>query len=152
MGDNLLSHFMKGRPLPAFLNNVINNSIIENNVTLEGPLSLKRFVNLESLDISGHKITKLDVSDCPHIQKLCIVNNPFYGSLKPLRDFTYLKEIGIANTDVDSGLEYLPKNFFNFNATASDLEIMTGKLGREIIKNYKAREQAKQEELIEIVE
>ncbi|POG80457.1 hypothetical protein GLOIN_2v1518634 [Rhizophagus irregularis DAOM 181602=DAOM 197198] len=70
MGDNLLSHFMKGRPLPAFLNNVINNSIIENNVTLEGPLSLKRFVNLESLDISGHKITKLDVSDCPHIREL----------------------------------------------------------------------------------
>ncbi|CAG8610353.1 hypothetical protein GLOIN_2v326190 [Rhizophagus irregularis DAOM 181602=DAOM 197198] len=87
-----------------------------------------------------------------NLERLCIVNNPFYGSLKPLRDFTYLKEIGIANTDVDSGLEYLPENFFNFNATASDLEIMTGKLGREIIKNYKAREQAKQEELIEIVE
>ncbi|PKY19145.1 hypothetical protein RhiirB3_432146 [Rhizophagus irregularis] len=120
-----------------------------------------------------------------NLERLFIVNNPFYGSLKPLRDFTYLKEIGIANTDVDSGLEYLPENFFNFNATASDLGwtgayfkrelYCTGKLAEQLkdykiendpLRNYdwqawkrdnqklinKAREQAKQEELIEIVE
>ncbi|CAB4427125.1 unnamed protein product [Rhizophagus irregularis] len=233
MGDNLLSHFMKGRPLSAVLNNVINNSIIENDVSLEGPLSLKRFVNLESLDISGHKITKLDVSDCPHLRELhcsrnqitnidisnnqqieifsCSGNhltnldftglnkiekifccgckltsleflktinpsklvtlriahnefpardlscftpfinlhrlyldgNRFYGSLKPLRNITNLKGIGITNTDVDSGLEYLPEYFFNVHATASDLGLTGGYFKRNLYCTGKLAEQLK---------
>ncbi|CAB4427326.1 unnamed protein product [Rhizophagus irregularis] len=202
MGDNLLSHFMKGRPLSAFLNNVINNSIIENNVSL-GPLSLKRNqltnidisnnrqIEIEQFGCSDNHLTNLDFTGLNRIEKifccgckltsleflktlnpvklvtlrmnnnkfpaqdlscftpfinlerLCIVNNPFYGSLKPLRDFTYLKEIGIANTDVDNGLEYLPENFFNFNATASDLGLTGAYFKRKLYCTGKLAEQLK---------
>ncbi|RGB44040.1 hypothetical protein C1646_749009 [Rhizophagus diaphanus] len=85
-------------------------------------------------------------------QDLYLEANHFYGSLKPLRNLTNLRGIGIANTDVDSGSEYLPEIFFNVNATTSDLGL-TGAWKRDnqgLIN--KAKEQAKQEELIEIAE
>jgi hypothetical protein len=42
--------------------------------------------------------------------------NRFRGSLEPLKNLTKLNKVIIANTDVDSGLEYLPesvRNVFN---------------------------------------
>ncbi|CAG8590914.1 uncharacterized protein OCT59_026537 [Rhizophagus irregularis] len=211
VGSNLLSSFIKGRSLSAVLDNEINNSgIIESNLSLEGPLSLKGFINLEFLNICNHKITTLDVSDCLqlrelrcsdnkltnidltgldkiekifcdgcqltnleflktlnpvrlvtlrmnnnkfpaqdlscftpfiNLERLYIVNNPFYGSLKPLRDLTYLKEIGIAGTDIDSGLEYLPENFFNLDAAASYLGLVGGHFKRLLICTGKLAEQ-----------
>jgi hypothetical protein len=41
IGNNILSSFIKGRSLSAVLNNVINNGLVEDNLSLEGPLSLK---------------------------------------------------------------------------------------------------------------
>ncbi|RGB44038.1 hypothetical protein C1646_749007 [Rhizophagus diaphanus] len=252
--NNSLKLFMEGRSLSAILDNVINRGIIEEDVSLEGPLSLKGFVNLEVLNcdnnqltninisnnrqieevnFSGNQLTNLDFTGLDKIEKifcdrcnlksleflktinpsklitlrithnkfpardlscftpfinlrrLYLEGNRFYGSLKPLRNLTNLCGIGIADTDIDSGLEYLPEIFFDINIAASDLGLTggyfsrtllcTGKLA-ERLKNYKiendplrnydwqawkrdnqklinkAKEQAKQEELIEIAE
>jgi len=239
IGYDLLSVFTKGRPLSTLLHsidNMTNGNQIEDNLILEGSLSLKGFVNLESLDISNKNITALDVSDCPqlrelncadnqlsnldvsnnrqieeinfsnnqltnidltgltriekvfcsdnkitnleflkslnpakiltlrmdnnkfpaqdlscftpfiNLQILCISNNPFYGSLKPLRNLANLKNISIAGTDIDGGLEYLPEDFFNVNIIASATGMTggyfrrtlscTGKLAKQL-ENYK---------------
>jgi hypothetical protein len=37
--------------------------------------------------------------------------NKFTGSLKPLQDLTKLELLSIGNTNIDSGLEFLPKSF-----------------------------------------
>jgi hypothetical protein len=257
IGSDLFILFMKGRPLSTILTNMISNCLIEENVSLEGPLSIKGFVNLEFLFIGNHKITELDVSDCLqlrelrcssnqltnldvsnclqlrelhcsnnqltnldvsnnrqleqvscsgnkltnldftgldkiekifccetklanleflntinpanlvtlrinynkfpardlscftpfyNLERLYIGGNPFYGSLKPLRNLTSLKGIGIADTDIDSGLEYLPEDFFKVNATASGFGLRGGYFKRNLyctgklavqLKNYK---------------
>jgi hypothetical protein len=36
--------------------------------------------------------------------------NKFHGSLKPLQNLSKLKKLDICNTDVESGLEYLPES------------------------------------------
>ncbi|PKY47635.1 hypothetical protein RhiirA4_523056 [Rhizophagus irregularis] len=103
-------------------------------------------VKLVTLRMNNNKFPAQDLSCFTpfiNLERLCIVNNPFYGSLKPLRDFTYLKEIGIANTDVDNGLEYLPENFFNFNATASDLGLTGAYFKRKLYCTGKLAEQLK---------
>ena len=66
--------------------------IERNNITSDlTPFS--RFVNLEVLDLS---------------------NNPFHGSLKPLRDLTKLRGLVITDTDISHGLEYLPLSVERF--------------------------------------
>jgi hypothetical protein len=235
MSDKLITSIVKGRPLSSFLSNVISNVVkddeFEGNLNLEGPLSLKGFVNLEFLEVNNQKITNLDISDCQklcelhccnnqltnldvsnnrkleqinfignqltnidftgldkiekafcsgnklenleflktinpaklitlnidgnkfpardlncfarfnNLERLHIGDNPFYGSLKPLRNLTELKELGIARTDIDSGLEYLPEGFFNVNATASSLGLTGGYFKRKLICTGKLAEQ-----------
>ncbi|CAI2197598.1 3718_t:CDS:2, partial [Funneliformis geosporum] len=41
-------------------------------------------------------------------EKLGLANNNFFGSLEPLAGLNKLKELSIRDTDIDSGLEYLP--------------------------------------------
>jgi len=38
----------------------------------------------------------------------------FNGSLRPLRNLSKLKTLHIENTNIDSGLEYLPENINHF--------------------------------------
>ena len=85
-----------------------------------------RFINLERLYISG---------------------NPFYGSLKPLRNLNNLRKIGIANTDIDSDLEYLPVNFFRVNAAVSSIGLKGGYFSRKLICTGKLAEQLKDYEI-----
>jgi Leucine-rich repeat (LRR) protein len=61
----------------------------------------KKFVNLENLDIS---------------------NNHFTNSLEPLQDLTKLKELNITNTDIKSGLEYLPDSLETLQCYDPDFE------------------------------
>ncbi|CAG8466579.1 46056_t:CDS:10, partial [Gigaspora margarita] len=58
---------------------------ISNDLTL-----FARFTNLEDLDLG--------------------MGNKLYGSLEPLKNLDNLKKLDIANTDIDSGLKYLPKS------------------------------------------
>ena len=54
-----------------------------------------------------------------NLQRLYVSGNPFYGSLKPLKNLNNLREIGIADTDVDSGLEYLPDSLKSFACSSN---------------------------------
>ncbi|CAH1760396.1 5640_t:CDS:2, partial [Entrophospora sp. SA101] len=80
------------------------------------------------------------------LQRLFITNNPFYGSLKPLRNLTEIKEIGITGTNVNSGLENLHEDFFKVNAVnnaASSLGLTGGYFKRIIQCSEKLAEQLK---------
>jgi len=41
--------------------------------------------------------------------------NQFYGSLSSLKNCTKLKDLAISNTDINTGLEYLPASLENFH-------------------------------------
>ncbi|RGB44039.1 hypothetical protein C1646_749008, partial [Rhizophagus diaphanus] len=78
------------------------------------------------------------------LRRLHLGGNHFYGSLKPLRNLTDLCGIDITNTDVDSGLEHLPENFFNVHATASDLGFTGGYFTRKLYCTGKLAEQLRE--------
>lgn len=68
---------------------------------------------LTCLNISGNHFVALELSSLNKfisLRKLFIGDNEFNGSLEPLRKMNNLEELNISNTDIDSGLEYLPKN------------------------------------------
>jgi hypothetical protein len=46
--------------------------------------------------------------------------NRFYGSLEFLRNITKLEELDVNNTDIDSGLEYLPDSVKSFECLADE--------------------------------
>ncbi|RHZ35712.1 hypothetical protein [endosymbiont GvMRE of Glomus versiforme] len=95
-GNNLLTN-------TKFLNNLgsekLNHlSIHSNNFEKQGLGFASKFTNLEELYIDNSNEEKFD-------QKIC---NRFYGSLEPLQSLKKLQWLGLAKTDIDSGLEYLP--------------------------------------------
>ncbi|RGB40046.1 hypothetical protein C1646_800907 [Rhizophagus diaphanus] len=67
-----------------------------------------RFVNLKELLIGS--------IDGDRIQQGKF--NNFYGSMKPLKSMIKLKNLSINNTDIDSGLEFLPDCITNFRCLA----------------------------------
>ena len=82
---------------------VVNNGKLEylnllDNSFSQNLICFSRFVNLKELligNIDGDRIKKG-------------IYNQFYDSLKPLKDMVKLEIISINNTDIDSGLQYLP--------------------------------------------
>jgi len=86
---------------------------------------------LKILDIRNSVLSEQDLSSFgqfKNLETLLIGNdgdwvtsgyyNRFHGSLKPLQSLTKLKKLIISNTDIDSGLEYLPKNVWDFHYAA----------------------------------
>ncbi|MDR1670307.1 MAG: hypothetical protein LBR43_01090 [Spiroplasmataceae bacterium] len=69
----------------------------ENNFAKQNLSFIQPFTNLETLRIWNSHQKRIDGG----------LINRFYGSLKYLKDMKNLKQFGISNTDVDSGLEYL---------------------------------------------
>jgi len=65
----------------------------KNNFSIQDLNYFREFINLEDLNIN---------------------NNRFVGTLEPLKDLTKLRYLHIENTDLDSGLEYLPNNIALF--------------------------------------
>jgi len=47
--------------------------------------------------------------------------NHFSGSLEPLKNLTQLRLLDIGNTDIDSGLEYLPTSLESFNCSSDEV-------------------------------
>lgn len=91
-----------------FLNQLVNPEnlttlyIYDNNIQHTNIEVFKKFVNLERLDFGTNNIRENSIDK----QKL----NRFYGSLKSFEDFNNLKSLCFNSTDIDSGLEYLPKS------------------------------------------
>jgi Leucine-rich repeat (LRR) protein len=71
---------------------------------------------LECLIMNDNKFSdsKLDfLSDFVNLEGLNLRNNNFSGSLKPLQNMKNLAFLDIADTDLDEGLEFLPKSISN---------------------------------------
>lgn len=63
------------------------------------------------LKIANNKFSPMDLSILSrfaYLKDLDISGNPFHGSLEPLRNMASLWWLNISDTNVDSGLEYLP--------------------------------------------
>lgn len=113
---------------------------------LEGHLDLSDFVNLKNLWCSNNQIISLDISENKELQKIILSNNritanldifshltklgwldigsygkeektnDFVGSLKSLRNCSWLLELHISyNEKIIGGLEYLPNSVDNFS-------------------------------------
>ncbi|GBB97605.1 hypothetical protein RclHR1_03010008 [Rhizophagus clarus] len=117
IGDDLLSVFTKGRPFSSIFSNVINDDVIEDNIILEGPLSLKGFFNLEDLDISNHKVTALDISDCSQLRELDCDNNLLTNlDVSNNRQIEFIHFSGNQLTNIDfTGLDKIEKVYCNDN-------------------------------------
>jgi len=105
---------------------------------------------IRTLRMGNNQFPAQDLSCFAHLtglNRLFIENMPFCGSLKPLRNLTELKGIGIAGTDIDSGLEYLPEDFFKINPTASSLGLRGGYFTRTLYCSGKLAEQLKDYEV-----
>ncbi|RHZ35931.1 leucine-rich repeat domain-containing protein [endosymbiont GvMRE of Glomus versiforme] len=91
-------------------------------------LDLSQNSKLEELNIDNNNFSEQDLSFLSHLKnlkKLWVGNNiewrikqgiynHFAGSLEFLKDMEQLEWCDISNTDVDRGLEYLPKRVENF--------------------------------------
>lgn len=80
---------------------------------------------LKELDLSHNRFSKTDLnkfSKFINLETLDISNNHFAGSLMPLKDLSKLKELNIANTNIKSGLEYLPNGLEIFQCYDPDYE------------------------------
>ena len=106
---------------PLFQRNTVTKLDLANEL-LEGNLSLGTFINLEELDCSNNKLTQRDLSIFSRFTNLEVLTigsdtdkkfNNFVGSLKPLQTLRNLKNLDISNTNIDSGLEYLPDSLIS---------------------------------------
>ncbi|CAH1756533.1 15476_t:CDS:10 [Entrophospora sp. SA101] len=86
-----------------FLNNLnqeelTNLSIRNNNLPKQDLSVFSRFVNLKELHVGNDEQEKIKQG----------IHNRFTSSLKALKNLTKLRILDVSNTDIDSGLEYLP--------------------------------------------
>jgi len=144
-------------------------------------LDLSQNAKLEVLNVDDDNFQSLDfLTHLINLRKLCLGNynqariqqgiyNRFIGSLEPLKNMNELEEVYISNTDLDSGVEYLPdgvKKIFCsadvrkdakcqaiYNLFASDQEIVETEFPAKLqeykeykkIAKQKAREHLKEE-------
>ncbi|CAH1761991.1 10020_t:CDS:2 [Entrophospora sp. SA101] len=117
-------YFQQGRD--AQQKEMTSLDIIDKN--LKGSLNLNDFVNLQSLRSGGNQITSLDLSNfeldlrdnqftdltflghLENLEEVWLNNNPLSGGLEPLKNCQKLEKLEIENTNINSGLEYLPEN------------------------------------------
>ena len=79
-------------PSRSVLTNPVTSLDAIRNQGLEGSLSLVDFTNLEELDLTGNKITSLDVNNCPKLRLVRCDNNPI-TSLKLVNRNTFAIEV-----------------------------------------------------------
>ena len=102
---------------------------------------------IRTLRLDNNQFPAQDLSCFSHLtglHRLFISHNPFFGSLKPLKNLNELREIGINNTNIDSGLEYLLEAFFKVNevnAVASSLGLTGGYFKKKLFCDGKLAEQ-----------
>jgi len=90
----------------------------ENNLLTS--LNLDQNWKLLNLKINNNSFSKQDLSFLSHLFNLTSLesdNNKFVGSLKPLQVMIRLGLLSIRDTDIDSGLEYLPKSITQFDCS-----------------------------------
>jgi Leucine-rich repeat (LRR) protein len=99
--------------------NIAEFHCAENNLTglefLQGLFNEK----LEIINLANNSINDLSYfKKFIDLRQVYLDNNKFAGSLEPLKYLDKLEELDISNTDIDSGLEYLPESIQYFNCSA----------------------------------
>lgn len=114
-------------------------------------LDLSRNSKMEELNIDNNNFPPQDLSFLSHLnnlKKLWLGNNVegiikqgvynrFTGSLKFLKGMDKLELCDISNTDLDSGLEYLPKKLNDFRCSTSYFPNAKVKVFTKLIENEK---------------
>jgi hypothetical protein len=101
--------------------------IDDNNFPAQDLSFLSHLVNLKGLQM-GNIMSWEDLN--PEIY------NHFSGSLKPLKNLTQLETLNISNTNLDSGLEYLPFSLKSFSCPADKEKDVKVKTLEEELKEY----------------
>ena len=101
-------------------NNQLNNLDFLNNFVIKPPeyFSAMPCGPFTGLKIVSNKFPSMDLSILSrfaYLKDLDISGNSFYGSLEPLKSMASLWWLKISDTDIDSGLEYLPCSDSSFN-------------------------------------
>ena len=111
-------------------NNKLTNLNLNNCVNLKGlhcsdnkltNLDLRNNLLLETLYIGNNNFPKQDLFFLSHLvnlKKLGLGSNQFTGSLEFLKRMSKLELLYIDDTDIDSGLEYLPDSLKSFSCSA----------------------------------
>jgi Leucine-rich repeat (LRR) protein len=121
----------------GFLNNINPENLTElsltNNDFPSQDLSVfSRFVNLKILNVNNIPAQKW---------KKGLPYNRFYGSFAPLKNLIKLERLGIINTDIDSGLEYLSDSVKDIYCTSEEWKgAKVKKIEKELKKFGKPRE------------
>jgi hypothetical protein len=100
--------------------------IIENNnLSKIGLSSFDKFINLKMLFLGTSYQAKIQKN----------FYNRFYGSLEPLKSLTKLEVLTISNTDINCGLEHLPKSLERIYCEVSRTGAACGKI-KEQLENF----------------
>lgn len=98
------------------LNNGVELTRLRVNNNQLTSLDFLRSVKAEKLihlDVGNNQFAPQDLTvfaPLINLEELYISGNPFTGSCQPLQNLRNLKVLDIRNTDIDSGLEYLPES------------------------------------------
>jgi Leucine-rich repeat (LRR) protein len=103
---------------------------------------------LTYLKISNNNLSSRDLSMFSNFSNLEVLiigsdndkkHNNFVGSLRPLQNLSNLQELDISNTDIDSGLNYLPASLVSircFNDRRSSSAVSSSSILIEALKPY----------------
>jgi len=95
------------QPIGSFVNSATSLDDIKNK-DLEGPLNLANFVNLRELDLTGNKITSLNVDNCPNLRVINCGNSPI-NSFKFLNGSKFVTEVRLSQGELLKSVEELSK-------------------------------------------
>lgn len=115
--------------LPLQIDKLETLEMNSNNFPTQGLTFLSHLVNLKNLSLGTGKylIEKVEKRLNQGIY------NHFTGSLEPLKNLTKLEDLEMAGTDLDSGLEHLPKSLKKFKcSTYQRPEAKIGKIEEEL--------------------
>jgi len=104
------------------------------NKNLEGPLSLADFTSLRELDLTGNKITRLDMNNCPNLQVIRCDNNPITNLRFINRNKFTTIEISLSQDELLRDKDELKRLNEKLEKQITDLEKDKASLGKRIVE------------------
>ncbi|CAG8668665.1 11953_t:CDS:2 [Ambispora gerdemannii] len=97
------------------VNNCSQLEEIECHINRLTSLDVSKNNKLAELTCSNNRLTQLSLPTNPtNLKTLILTNTHFTGSLEYLSEMRELRKLNISDTDIDSGLEYLPDSLEEF--------------------------------------